>query len=78
MQGEASTSLSFTGYFREEWPLAVEYIKENVLTRVAPADVYVYASSIVLLVGVELDELLREDASSDERGILHVLFGLGR
>ena len=40
--------------------------------------IYVYASSIVLLVGVELDELLREDASSDERGILHVLFGLGR
>ncbi|HEY3082649.1 MAG TPA: lactate racemase domain-containing protein [Chloroflexota bacterium] len=31
------------GYFREEWPLAVEYVKENVLTRVAPTDVYVYA-----------------------------------
>jgi membrane protein len=39
---------------------------------------YAYASSIVLLVGIEIDELLREDASSDERGILDVLFGLGR
>jgi membrane protein len=40
--------------------------------------VYVYASSIVLLVGVELDELLREDANAEERGILHVLFGIDR
>jgi membrane protein len=39
---------------------------------------YAYASSIVLLVGIELDELLREDASSQERGILDVLFGLDR
>jgi membrane protein len=39
---------------------------------------YAYASSIVLLVGVEVDELLREDASADERGILHVLFGIGQ
>jgi membrane protein len=39
---------------------------------------YAYASSIVLLVGIELDELLREDASSKERGIIDVLFGLGR
>jgi membrane protein len=39
---------------------------------------YAYASSIVLLVGIEIDELLREDASADERGILDVLFGLGR
>jgi membrane protein len=38
--------------------------------------VYVYASSIVFLVGVELDELLREDANAEERGILHVLFGI--
>ncbi len=37
--------------------------------------VYVYASSIVFLVGVELDELLREDASSDKRGILGVVLG---
>ena len=36
---------------------------------------YAYASSIVFLVGVELDELLREDASADERGILDVLLG---
>lgn len=39
---------------------------------------YAYASSIVLLVGIEIDELLREDASAEERGILDVLFGLGR
>jgi membrane protein len=38
---------------------------------------YAYASSIVLLVGVEVDELLREDAKAEERGILHVLFGIG-
>jgi membrane protein len=36
---------------------------------------YAYASSIVLLVGVEVDELLREDASADERGILDVVLG---
>ena len=40
--------------------------------------VYVYASSIVLLVGVELDEQLRADATSGERGLLSVLFGLDR
>jgi hypothetical protein len=38
--------------------------------------VYVYASSIVFLVGVELDEQLRADATSGERGVLSVLFGL--
>ncbi len=38
--------------------------------------VYAYASSIVFLVGVQLDELLREDANAEERGILHVLFGI--
>ena len=37
--------------------------------------VYVYASSIVLIVGVELDELLREDATAGERGILDVVVG---
>jgi membrane protein len=37
---------------------------------------YAYASSIVFLVGVQLDEFLREDANADERGILHVLFGV--
>jgi uncharacterized BrkB/YihY/UPF0761 family membrane protein len=36
---------------------------------------YVYASSIVLIVGVQLDELLREDASTNERGILDVVVG---
>jgi len=37
--------------------------------------VYVYASSIVLIVGVQLDELLREQASEQERGILDVVVG---
>jgi membrane protein len=37
--------------------------------------IYVYASSIVLIVGVQLDELLREDASEHERGILDVVVG---
>jgi hypothetical protein len=37
--------------------------------------VYVYASSIVLIVGVQLDELLREEASEQERGILDVVVG---
>ena len=36
---------------------------------------YVYASSIVLIVGVQLDELLREEASEHERGILDVVVG---
>ncbi len=39
---------------------------------------YAYMSSIVLLAGIEVDELLREDANSHERGILDVLFGLDR
>jgi membrane protein len=39
---------------------------------------YVYTSSIILLVGVELDELLREDATAGERGVLELLFGVGR
>jgi membrane protein len=38
---------------------------------------YVYTSSIILLVGVELDELLREDTTG-QRGVLHVLFGYGK
>ena len=37
---------------------------------------YAYVSSIVFLVGVEVDELLREDVNAEERGILHVLFGI--
>lgn len=37
--------------------------------------VYVYASSIVFLVGVQLDELLRADATPGQRGMLEVLFG---
>jgi hypothetical protein len=35
----------FAGYFRDEWPVAVDYLKQHMLTRVAPADVYVYAPS---------------------------------
>lgn len=33
----------FAGYPRDEWPIAVEYVKEHALTRVAPTDIYVYA-----------------------------------
>jgi membrane protein len=39
---------------------------------------YIYTSSIILLVGVELDELLREDATAGQRGVLNVLFGYGK
>jgi membrane protein len=39
---------------------------------------YVYTSSIIFLVGVELDELLREGAKKGERGVLQLLFGYGR
>jgi membrane protein len=38
---------------------------------------YVYTSSIIFLVGVELDELLREDAAPGERGVLEML-GIAR
>jgi nickel-dependent lactate racemase len=40
---DVTANTVLAGYFREEWPRAVEYVKENVLTRVAPTDVYVYA-----------------------------------
>lgn len=39
---------------------------------------YVYTSSIILLVGLELDELLREDATEGQRGVLEILFGYGK
>jgi membrane protein len=38
---------------------------------------YVYASSIIFLVGVEIDELLREHAAEGERGLLQAL-GIAR
>jgi membrane protein len=38
---------------------------------------YVYTSSIIFLVGVELDELLREDATEGQRGLLEML-GIAR
>ena len=38
---------------------------------------YVYTSSIIFLVGVEVNELLREDAAEGERGLLETL-GLAR
>ncbi len=38
---------------------------------------YVYTSSIIFLVGVELDELLREDATAGQRRLLETL-GLAR
>jgi membrane protein len=39
---------------------------------------YVYTSSIIFLVGVEVDELLREELKGERRGVLHVLFGFDR
>jgi membrane protein len=39
---------------------------------------YVYTSSIIFLVGVELDELLREDATRGQHGVLELLLGYGR
>jgi membrane protein len=38
---------------------------------------YVYTSSIIFLVGVEVDELLREDTKAHERGVLEIL-GIAR
>lgn len=38
---------------------------------------YVYTSAIIFLVGVEVDELLRADATEGERGLLHIL-GIAR
>jgi membrane protein len=38
---------------------------------------YVYTSAIIFLVGVELDELLREDATEGQRGVLGIL-GIAR
>jgi membrane protein len=38
---------------------------------------YVYTSTIIFLVGVELDELLREDATEGQRGVLELL-GIAR
>ncbi len=38
---------------------------------------YVYTSSIIFLLGVEVDELLREDATEGEKGLLETL-GLAR
>jgi membrane protein len=39
---------------------------------------YVYASSIILLVGVELDELLREGAAAGKKGVLQLLVGVAK
>jgi uncharacterized BrkB/YihY/UPF0761 family membrane protein len=38
---------------------------------------YVYTSSIIFLLGVEVDELLRENATEGERGLLESL-GIAR
>jgi membrane protein len=38
---------------------------------------YVYTSAIIFLVGVEVDELLREDAKEGQHGLLHTL-GIAR
>ena len=34
---------------------------------------YLYTASIIFLVGIQLDELLRKDASPNERGIIDLL-----
>ena len=39
---------------------------------------YVYTSAIIFLVGVEVDELLRQDAKGEQRGVLHLLFGFNK
>jgi membrane protein len=39
---------------------------------------YVYTSSIIFLVGVEVDELLRQDVKGEQRGVLHLLFGFNK
>jgi membrane protein len=39
---------------------------------------YVYTSSIIFLVGVEVDELLRQEAKGEQRGVFHLLFGFDR
>jgi nickel-dependent lactate racemase len=40
---DVTANTVFAGYFRDEWPRAVDYVKHNVLVPVEPADVYVYA-----------------------------------
>jgi hypothetical protein len=35
--------------------------------------VYLYAASIIFLVGIQIDELLRKDASPHETGIVDLL-----
>jgi membrane protein len=39
---------------------------------------YVYTSSIIFLVGVELDELLRKEATTKQPGVLEQLLGFGK
>ena len=39
---------------------------------------YVYTSAIIFLVGVEVDELLRQDVKGEQRGVLHLLFGFNK
>jgi membrane protein len=39
---------------------------------------YVYTSAIIFLVGVEVDELLRQDAKGEQRGVLHLIFGFNK
>ncbi len=36
---------------------------------------FLYTASIIFLVGVEINELLRKDASEDEQGIIGLLRG---
>ena len=36
-----------------------------------------FRTTVNIAFGVEVDELLREDATTGERGVLHLLFGYG-
>jgi len=39
----AGSDAVFAGYLREEWPVAVRYVEQNVMVPVDPADLYVFA-----------------------------------
>lgn len=46
---------------------------EGILAAFLVLTTYVYVSSIIFLIGVQLDELLRADATSGERGLIDLL-----
>lgn len=40
---DVAANAVFAGYFREEWPVAVDYVQRNAMIPVEPADLYVFA-----------------------------------